>query len=73
VPYTGKRSPYCYFRYPKTYQDNREVAGLKAEADDLPIHVDKLRQRHRLPTCWDDISRGSQRSWKEHRKKQWKG
>jgi hypothetical protein len=72
VAFTGKRKPYCHFRYPKTQQDRRQAFGLAADAGELPVQLEKLRYRKGLPTAYDDLGRTFQRSWKEHRKTQWK-
>ena len=55
-----------HLRHPKTTQEIKwNEAHEKQE-------VKVRKKRMRLPTAWDDIWRKSQRSWKKHRKTQWK-
>ena len=72
VPHTrgsrrGRHSD--YLRYPKTQSARR--AGLACQEDGEPI-VRGARRAPQLPTAWDDQIRCCQRSWKAHRKTQWK-
>ncbi len=51
---------YRGIRYPKTQQERRE--------DPNP----RVKRGKNLPTSYDDLDRGTQRSWKKHRKTQYK-
>ena len=55
-----------YIRHMKTTQELRQNADVEYEEFVRP-------KRRKLPTCWDDIPRGLQRSWKKQSKKrkQW--
>lgn len=70
VPGTAKRSGgYRYFRRIHTYPSRRDAWHC---ADEGEPAVRAARNAANLPTNYDDIQRGRQRSWKEHRKTQWK-
>lgn len=62
-----------WLRRPRTTQELREWHGANAEhCEDGMIPRPRGRRRH-IPTAWDDIHTGKvQRSWKRHRKTQWK-
>jgi len=65
-----------YYRHPKTFALLREAALDKAPcsmADDTLVDVPKLRQKlGRIPTLYDDVIPGRTRSWKKHRRTQWR-
>ena len=74
VPGSGKRSPYRWFRAPRTRQ---ELAAHAAFADDLRDEELRLAglaaragRRRRPPTAWDDQVRHVDRCWKRHRRRQ---
>lgn len=72
VPCTSSRSSWRGFRRPRTSQERRENAFVQYDEDlvDLPI---KARKLHHIPTGWDDIPFScTQRTWKKHRRTQWK-
>lgn len=53
-----------WFRSPKTFNEIKaSTSGWKVRA---------ARRWRNLPTTWDDVYRTVQRSWKEHRKSQFK-
>jgi hypothetical protein len=65
------------FRRPKTANERR--AGFAAPKNresiadpELAYTVRKKRSPHRLPDVYDDVFIHYQRSWKEHRRNQWK-
>lgn len=76
VPYTRcRRGGYGYFRYPGTIQ---EIKRNRFDLQDEYVKEYKIkirRRRSNIPTAWDDITRSeyNNRSWKRHRKHQWKG
>lgn len=76
IPGTGRRGGGSWFRAIRTNQEIRENDGLLYDEDALEhgVKVRGRRKRHNLPNSWDDISRsyGTNKSWKEHRKSQWK-
>ncbi len=72
VPFTGRLVSYCYFRHPKTKAENRENSALAFDKDEYPIHIEKLRNRGKLPTAWDDLGRTNERNWKSFRRTQYK-
>lgn len=51
------------------YRRPRTTAAIRA-AD--PEFERAKRSRRQLPDAWDDIVRGSQRSWKKHRRAQYR-
>lgn len=70
VPSTGRRSGGSWFRSIGTTQERRDAAACKA--DGLSGLVRGSRNVRNLPNAWDDIPRSSERSWKRHRRTQWK-
>jgi hypothetical protein len=54
-----------FHRRPRTTRERRD--SLYAEG-----YCRAKRNFHNLPEAWDDITRTKQRSWKEHRKHQYK-
>ena len=76
VPNTGKKAHGSWLRPIKTAQEIRENDGLLYDEDAIENDVKprSRRGRHNLPTSWDDRCRGDYRvrSWKKHRKHQWK-
>lgn len=70
VPHTRcRRGCYRYFRHPHTMRSRRQLRGL----DILDGIYVRGKQCH-LPSSWDDIGRSdaSIRTWKSHRKTQYK-
>ncbi|HCW06988.1 MAG TPA: hypothetical protein DGG95_06450 [Cytophagales bacterium] len=68
VPYIGKRSGGGYYRHMKTTQERRW--SFAAKVDGVPWRA--RRNARNLPNPWDDICRTVTKSWKKHRKTQWK-
>ena len=66
VPRTGKKS-WNYYRKIKTFQERKESIYSKE-------YIRAKRNYTNLPNSWDDITRKDfkDRSWKRHRKTQWK-
>ena len=65
------------FRHPKTANERRASFAAAKNREhlggpDLAYTVRKKRSPHRLPDVYDDVWIQYQRSWKEHRKNQWK-
>lgn len=60
-----------YLRNVRTFAEHR--AASAAEADGQGRLVRKARSTRNLPEAWDDIWRQNQRSWKKHRRRQWRG
>lgn len=78
VPRTRcRRGGYRSFRVIKTYQERRETDFLDNYDEDATSHGLRIRRRRSaaaLPEPHDDILRSDQgvRSWKKHRKHQWR-
>lgn len=72
VPGTGNRRAYGnWLRYPKTLNLLREAVACDDEPGE--VHIPPTRKKKRaIPTAYDDIYRRTQRSWKQHRGRQWK-
>lgn len=68
VPGISKGSGYCYFRHPHTFPERREAIF----ADEGEPGPRGRRSFANLPTPNDDIHRSMTRSWKKHRRTQWK-
>ena len=71
VPHVhGWRGGGGFLRYPKTTQEKRWADAWK----DQGVKARARRNRRNLPDAWDDICRSdcSHRSWKRHRRYQWK-
>jgi len=63
VPNTGRKLPLRkWLRYPSTQSERKSD----------PAYQRAKRNYTNLPTAWDDNFRRPQRSWKKHRKTQWK-
>ena len=59
---------YCWYRHPKT------TSEVRANSDpDIRQMVRGARLPTKLPSAYDDMNRTVQRSWKVHRKSQYKG
>lgn len=73
VPFTGKLRGFGdWWRFPKTTQENNENYNASVD-EELKIYNIKIRpKRINLPTQWDDKIRCVQKSWKVHRKTQWR-
>jgi hypothetical protein len=66
VPFTGRGRGWTGFRHPRTAA---EIAANAAAVDDgFPVPG----RRRNLPTAWDDLPRHVERSWKAHRRTQWR-
>jgi hypothetical protein len=66
VPFTGRGGGWIGCRHPRTAA---EIAANAASADDgFPARG----RRRNLPTAWDDLRRHVERSWKAHRRTQWR-
>jgi hypothetical protein len=59
----GRHSPYGFWRHPKTTQERRLWDDEYGRT---------RRSPRRLPNAYDDVCRCFQRSWKEHRRTQYK-
>jgi hypothetical protein len=59
-----------YFRNPKTTQERRMAGAVMTEEGEPPPRA--ARGPKHLVTAWDDIPRGFDRTWKRHRRAQWK-
>ena len=59
-----------WMRYPRT-QNERSMNGA-ALAEEGEPRARNVRLGNNLPSSWDDLYRTSQRSWKEHRRKQYR-
>lgn len=80
VPHTGHKSWGGYYRSIHTTAEIRanftlcDTGFAEDEDDDYIIDsmVAKSGKARHLPTAWDDIVKVNERSWKRHRKTQWK-
>lgn len=72
VPGTGRRHRGSSMRHPRT-QAERRMNQTGARETGVPAPRG-CRNEHHLPSSWDDISRkdGCERSWKRHRRTQYK-
>lgn len=61
---------YSGHRNPKTTQEKRANSG--SEMDDAEPRVRPKRNRKNLPSTYDDLPKNDDRSWKRHRKAQFK-
>lgn len=59
-----------FHRSPKSKQEKARAAT--SEVDDIEPKVRAKRNHKNLPDSWDDIPPGRTRSWKKHRKTQYK-
>jgi len=73
VPLTGKLGRYCYRRRPKTLNIIKDALSGRDE-DEIEFNVINRRAKRRITTSWDDRGRSDwrDRSWKRHRKTQYK-
>lgn len=71
VPRTGRPRNYRQFRRPGTHTIRRDTPHFSEEGEPK---VRGKRSAAGIPTAWDDRSRSDieDRSWKRHRKTQWK-
>ncbi len=60
------------FRKPRTANEARAAAVLEKEVRAIDTPVKIRRKARQLPSAYDDISAGRQRSWKKHRKTKWR-
>lgn len=57
-----------WYRYPKTSQEIRNYSRWS----DVPVKIRSKRNPANLPDSWTDIPRTIERSWKAHRRTQYK-
>lgn len=69
VPLTGRRSRYAWNRPVRTTQELRYLAAAKVDGDGAPDRA----ARRSIPSDYDDVTRHCERSWKRHRRTQWRG
>lgn len=69
-----KRSRYGWYRHLKTTNERRQAVDNWDAYDEYGIVVRPRGSRgyHGLPNSWDDYHRTDTRSWKKHRKTQWR-
>ena len=76
IPYTGKRGGWKVYRTMHTTPEHRENDFLNYDEDALEYNIKARpsRRKYALPTSWDDSVRSDYncKSWKKHRKHQWK-
>lgn len=62
-----------WMRKPRTTQERR-VNGKRCYLliDDYKVNIRASRNMSNLVEAWDDIWNTGQRSWKKHRKHQWR-
>lgn len=71
VPRTGRRRFHSrYFRNVRTHSAIKASALVLVSDGEPPVRP--CRNQANLPTCWDDVFRCTERSWKSHRATQWK-
>jgi hypothetical protein len=65
---------YCWWRLLRTTNERRANTGDATDAriEGEPPPVRRSRLGYNLPSAWDDIVRCAQRSWKKHRKRQFR-
>ena len=61
-----------WFRNPHTSNEMRQYYAALCEDPDVRPKIRARRKPVHLPTAWDDISVSRSRSWKRHRKHNWK-
>ncbi|CAH1691745.1 conserved hypothetical protein [Hyphomicrobiales bacterium] len=69
VPFTGRRGGYAWNRPVRTTQERRYLAGVKVDGDGARERA----ARRSIPSDYDDVTRHCERSWKRHRRTQWRG
>jgi hypothetical protein len=77
VPWTGHGRHRSVFRFPKTRNERKAYYGWKTTQDclqalGLNAPYRAARKPFKLRDHYDDIQFRHQRSWKKHRKTQWK-
>lgn len=72
VPGIHRRRYGGHYRVPATFSERRENVFVDLEAGEPPVR--SARSWKNLPSSWDDLTRSDHntRSWKKHRKHQWK-
>jgi hypothetical protein len=72
VPGIHRRRFGGHYRIPATFTERRANALVDQEAGEPPVR--SSRRWKNLPSSWDDMVRSDHntRSWKKHRKHQWK-
>lgn len=72
VPFTGRRS-WNYLRQLNTMPERRLAeAHANQEMKNYGVKVRAKRNKANLPNSWDNYWRHNTKSWKKHRKHQWK-
>lgn len=73
IPGTGRSSGYNLLRSPSTQSERRQDFFYSEDGEPSPS-IRPRRRAHHIPTAWDDDIRSDygNRSWKRHRKTQWK-
>jgi len=61
-----------YFRYPKTFQELREIDSFYHDEELRLLKVKHRKRRNYIPTAWDDLWRRDNKNWKKQRRTQWK-
>ena len=61
-----------YFRKMQTTQELRQFYADEADCQYEEYHPSPRRSRRHIRNLWDDVWVSTQRSWKKHRKAQWK-
>lgn len=72
VPYTRGHCGRASLRHPKTTQERRWAVAHDDELKEYNLTVRPRRNYTNLITAWDDKWPIVQKSWKKHRKTQWK-
>ncbi len=63
---------YRFWRHPKTFNEMRQYYATIDNDLGIKIKVRGKRKPNLLPNTWDEINRTLERSWKKHRKTQYK-
>lgn len=74
VPRTGKGSPYRWLRHPRTTSERRasDAVDNDPEMREYKVKSRAKRSKAMLPSAWDDLPRHVDKSWKRHRKTQYR-
>ena len=77
MPVSGTRcfrGGFGWYRYPKTFQELREIDSFYHDEECKLLKVKHRAGRNRTPTCWDDCMRSdfNHKNWKRQRRHQWK-
>jgi len=66
VPHIHKCGNGGWYRHPKTFNEMKQSFGFDKN------YIRGKRKKHNLPDSWDDVHRTRTKSWKKHRKTQYK-